>query len=97
MNDLMVLLVLFTVVLFGLFQLAISYFTKFNAFLICSVVVVLATLGFVGLREGIIYNSNFASLNLNGYMRANPYGNNNATEFNFSNLRVDGNSNGTIY
>jgi hypothetical protein len=96
MNELLLIFVLFTVVLLGLFQVAKSYCNSFIAFLICSVIVVCIALGFVGLREGITYNSNFSNIYLNGYMRTNPYSNN-ATEFTFSNLKLDGNSNGTIY
>jgi len=96
MNDLLWLFGLFTVVLLGLFQLAKLFMNAFSAFLICSVIVLCITFGFIGVREGITYNSNFSNIYLNGYVRTNPYSSN-ATEFNFSNLKLDGNSNGTVY
>jgi len=95
MNDLLVKFVLFTVVLLGLFNLANSYFNTFRAFLICSVLVICIALGYVGLQEGLTYNSNFKTLTLNGQMKVLPVGTNGG-DFTYTKLVMDGNSNGTV-
>jgi len=95
MNNLLLIFILFTVVLLGLFQVAKSYFNPFSAFLICSIVVVCIALGYVGLQEGLTYNSTFKALTMNGQMKVLPLGTNGG-DFTYNNLKMDGNSNGTV-
>ena len=98
MKGLVVVLMLFTVVFWSVFQIGKSYFSGFPAFLIASVVTVCVALGIIvpiGMKEGLNHDTTFANLMVDGQLRTTPT-NSSLMDLTFTGWRLNGRTYGSV-
>ena len=98
MKGLVVVLILFTVAFWSVFQISKSYFSGFLAFLVASVVTVCVALGMIapmGMKEGLTHDTTFANLMVDGQLRTTPT-NSSLTDLTFTGWRLNGRTHGSI-
>jgi len=96
-DNLWILFVLFTVILWSLFQLSCSVLPAFAAFLNALFITILIAVSFRKplIREGLNHKTKFVGMVQNGAVSVQ-IPDTNTTNFTFNNYKLDGTTNGTI-